>query len=67
VVDRSAPDRRARSVAGFAACWELGVGVGAILMGQIGEGAGFTTMFLVVASFPVLGLSALGRLRTRRP
>ncbi len=67
VVDSSAPDRRARSVAGFAACWELGVGVGTILMGRIGEGAGFSTMFLVVASFPVLGLSALGRLRARRP
>jgi MFS family permease len=67
VVDRSAPERRARSVAGFAACWELGVGAGAILMGHVGETAGFPAMFLAVASLPLLGLGVLGWLRTSRP
>lgn len=66
VVDRSAPERRARSVAGFAACWELGVGAGTILMGRVGETAGFPAMFLVAASFPLLGLGALGWPRARR-
>jgi MFS family permease len=66
VVDRSAPDRRARGVAGFAACWELGVGAGAILMGRVGEAAGFAAMFSVVASFPLLGLGALGWFRPGR-
>ena len=67
VVDRSAPERRARSVAGFAACWELGVGGGAIVMGHIGETAGFPVMFLVVASFPLLGLGVLAWLRASGP
>jgi MFS family permease len=59
VVDRSAPERRARSVAGFAACWELGVGGGTVIMGRLAEAAGFETMFLVVAALPLLGLGGL--------
>ena len=62
VVDRSSIERRASSVAGFAACWELGVGGGTILMGRLAEAAGFETMFLVVAALPLLGLGGLSRL-----
>jgi MFS family permease len=66
VVDRAAPERRASSVATFIACWELGVGSGTILMGRVAEMAGFSAMFLVVASLPLLSLGALGWLRTTR-
>jgi predicted MFS family arabinose efflux permease len=53
-------------VAGFAACWELGVGGGTILMGRLAESAGFETMFLVVAALPLLGLGGLRWLGKRR-
>jgi MFS family permease len=59
VVDRSAAERRARSVAGFAAFWELGVGGGTVLMGRLAESAGFEVMFLTVAALPLLGLGGL--------
>jgi MFS family permease len=63
VVDRSAAESRGTSVAGFAACWELGVGGGTILMGQLADRAGFGAMFLVVAALPLLGLGGLRWLR----
>jgi predicted MFS family arabinose efflux permease len=66
VVDRSPHEHRASSVAGFAACWELGVGAGTILMGRLAETAGFSVMFLTVASLPLLGLGTLGWLRMSR-
>jgi MFS family permease len=66
VVDRSAPENRAQSVAGFTASWELGVGAGTILLGRFAEVAGFSGMFLVVAALPLLGLATLGWLRTGR-
>jgi len=66
VVDRSALESRASSVAGFTACWELGVGGGTILMGRLAEAAGFSVMFLAVASLPLLGLGSLRWLRTSR-
>jgi MFS family permease len=59
VVDRSPRERRASSVAGFAACWELGVGGGTIAMGRLADAAGFQIMFLVVALLPLLGLVGL--------
>lgn len=59
VVDRSPRERRASSVAGFAACWELGVGGGTILMGRLAEAVGFQVMFLIVALLPLLGLGGL--------
>jgi MFS family permease len=65
VVDRSASGRRARSVAGFAAGWELGVGGGTVIMGRVAEAAGFTTMFLAVAVLPLLGLAGLRWLDAR--
>ena len=63
VVDRSMPESRASSVAGFAACWELGVGGGTIVMGQLADRAGFGAMFLAVAVLPLLGLVGLRWLR----
>jgi MFS family permease len=63
VVDRSTPESRASSVAGFAACWELGVGGGTIVMGQLADRAGFGAMFLAVAVLPLLGLVGLRWLR----
>jgi MFS family permease len=63
VVDRSAAESRASSVASFAACWELGVGGGTIVMGQLADRAGFGPMFLVVAALPLLGLGSLRWLR----
>jgi MFS family permease len=60
VVDRSVSGRRARGVAGFAACWELGVGGGTILMGRLAEFAGFGVMFWMVATLPLIGLVGLG-------
>ena len=60
VVDRTAPERRARGVAGFAACWELGVGGGTVVMGRLAEAAGFEAMFFAVAALPLLGLGSLG-------
>jgi MFS family permease len=63
VVDRSAPETRASSVAGFAACWELGVGGGTIVMGQLADRGGFGAMFLAVAVLPLLGLGGLRWLR----
>jgi hypothetical protein len=35
-------------------------------MGRVGEAAGFAAMFSVVASFPLLGLGALGWFRPGR-
>jgi MFS family permease len=66
VVDHSAPERRARSVAGFAACWELGVGGGTVVMGRLAETAGFEAMFLVIAALPLLGLAGFGWLAARQ-
>jgi MFS family permease len=60
VVDRAAPERRARAVAGFAAYWELGVGAGTILMGRVAEATGFETMFSLVATLPFVSLAGLG-------
>jgi MFS family permease len=65
VVDRSARENRASSVAGFITCWELGVGGGSILMGRLAETAGFYVMFMVAASLPLLGLSSLPWLNDR--
>jgi MFS family permease len=65
VVDHSPHERRASSVAGFAACWELGVGGGAIVVGRLADAAGFQTVLLVVAALPLLGLGGLRWLRTR--
>jgi predicted MFS family arabinose efflux permease len=65
VVDRSPPERRASGVAGFAACWELGVGGGAVVAGRLADSAGFETVFLGVAALPVLGLGGLRLLRGR--
>jgi MFS family permease len=59
VVDRAPSDRRASGVAGFAACWELGVGGGTVLMGHLADSQGFETMFLVAAALPLLGLAAM--------
>jgi len=59
VVDRAPSDRRASSVAAFAACWELGVGGGTVLIGHLADMRGFLTMFLVVAALPILGLAAM--------
>jgi predicted MFS family arabinose efflux permease len=67
VVDRAPEDRRASAVAGFAACWELGVGGGTVLMGRLAEAGGFEAMFLVVAALPVLGLAALRYLSREAP
>ncbi len=67
VVDHSAPERHARSVAGFAACWELGVGGGTVVMGRLAETAGFEAMFLLVAALPLLGLGGLRWLSDREP
>lgn len=67
VVDRSPANRRASSVAGFAACWELGVGGGTVLMGRLAEQAGFEAMFLSVAALPLLGLAGLRWLRAGAP
>jgi MFS family permease len=66
VVDRSPRERRASSVAGFAACWELGVGGGTIVMGSLAEAAGFQVMFLAVALLPLLGLGGLRWLGTEK-
>jgi MFS family permease len=67
VVDRSARENRASSVAGFITCWELGVGGGSILMGHLAEAAGFYAMFVVAASLPLLGLGSLPWLHDRDP
>ena len=67
VVDRAPADRRASAVAGFAACWELGVGGGTVLMGRLADARGFETMFLVVAVLPILGLAALRYLGRETP
>ncbi len=63
VVDRSSPENRASSVAGFAACWELGVGGGTIVMGRVADALSFQVMFLAVAALPLLGLGGLRWLR----
>ena len=67
VVDRSARENRASSVAGFIMWWELGVGGGSILMGRLAEAAGFYAMFVVAASLPLLGLGSLAWLYDRDP
>jgi MFS family permease len=63
VADRSSSETRASSMAGFIVCWELGVGGGAIVMGQVGETAGFGAMFMAGAALPVVGLAGLAWLR----
>ena len=50
------------SVASFAACWELGVGGGTILVGRLAESAGFGVMLLLAATLPLIGLLGLSRL-----
>lgn len=67
VVDSSARENRASSVAGFITCWELGVGGGSILMGRLADAAGFYVMFVVAASLPLLGLGSLRWLYDRDP
>ncbi len=67
VVDRSPAERRASGVAGFAACWELGVGGGAMLAGQVAEAVGFEVMFLTVAALPLVALGGLRRLGREEP
>jgi len=52
-------------MASFTACWELGVGIGAIAFGGLADAVGFTLMLLVVAALPVLGLLTLPWLRDR--
>jgi MFS family permease len=63
LIDRAPPASRATSVAGFTACWELGVGAGSILTGRLAGTVGFPAAFLTVAALPVLGLAALPWLR----
>jgi predicted MFS family arabinose efflux permease len=46
-------------VAGFIACWELGVGGGSILMAHVAQGAGFYVMFVVAAFLPLFALTGL--------
>ena len=67
LIDRTPSGSRATRVAGFTACWELGVGIGAILTGRLADTAGFTATFLAIAALSVLGLAILPWLRGRRP
>jgi MFS family permease len=66
VTNQATPERRSSSIAGFTACWELGVGGGAIAAGGLADGVGFTVIFLVVATLPVAGLLALPWLGDRQ-
>jgi predicted MFS family arabinose efflux permease len=59
VVNQSADEHRSSSVAGFIACWELGVGGGAIVVGGLANAMSLYTMLLVVAALPLLGLGSL--------
>ncbi len=59
VVDRAPWERRATSVAAFAACWELGVGGGTLLMGRLADAVGFQATFFVIAALPFVALSGL--------
>jgi MFS family permease len=59
IVDRAPLDSRATSIAGFTACWELGVGAGSILAGRLADAAGFPETFLAIAALSVLGLAVL--------
>ena len=65
VADRSSSESRASSMAGFNVCWELGVGAGAILMGQVAEAGGLGAMFMSGAALPLVGLASLPWLRRR--
>jgi MFS family permease len=65
VADRSSSESRASSMAGFIVCWELGVGGGAILMGQVAEAGGLGAMFMSGAALPLVGLASLPWLRRR--
>jgi predicted MFS family arabinose efflux permease len=66
VVDRAVTKRRASSVAAFAACWELGVGGGAIFVGRLADSVGFEAVFLAVAALPLVGLAFLHSLGNRK-
>jgi predicted MFS family arabinose efflux permease len=63
LIDRAPSGSRATSVAGFTACWELGVGAGSILTGHLAGTGDFPAAFLTVAALPVLGLAVLPWLR----
>jgi MFS family permease len=63
LIDRAPPGSRATSVAGFTACWELGVGAGSILTGRLADAAGFPATFLALAALSILGLATLPSLR----
>ena len=67
VANRAAPEHRSSSVAGFTACWELGVGGGAIAVGALADALGYYVMFLVVATLPLLGLLGLPWVGDRPP
>lgn len=54
VVDGSGPTARGPSVATFTACWELGVGAGAMVVGPLADVAGIPTMFMAVALLSIL-------------
>jgi len=58
VVDRSPSESRGSAVAVFTSCWELGVGGGTVLMGLLAQVMGFSVMYLVAASLPLVGLGA---------
>jgi MFS family permease len=67
VISQGAPERRSRTVASFTACWELGVGGGAIAVGGLADAFGFTVVILVVTMLPVVVLLTLPWLGDRQP
>ena len=66
VVERSPSHGRGSAVAVFTSFWELGVGGGTMVMGQLAEVAGFSGMYSCAAAISLLGLFGLLWLRQPR-
>lgn len=66
-VDLAPPGRRGAAMGTFSASFEVGIGAGAMVMGVVASLVGYSTMFLLGAGLPILGmLVALVRTRATR-
>lgn len=55
-IDRVAPARRGAGMATFTSAFELGIGSGSVIMGQLAAATTYGTMFAVSAIFPLIGM-----------
>lgn len=67
LLDRTAQERRGLVLGIFMAVFDLGVGLGGLVLGPLADVHGYTAMYLVAAGLSLVGLALLIRVRKPSP